>query len=147
MIPAFILGLYFNSLTKQNSQNLPEDCDRKKLVKRIVISTVLMTAFLILVFILAFIVGSFLSIKEGDEDANSLLTFIFSVVAAYIFFALVIWIIQLRPLILNRLGLAIKKDFIQPNIGMAKKSVLTFEKETNKINSDYEEEDKDSDDD
>lgn len=125
MISAFFISLYFNSLTKERSQGLNDECGPGKFCKRIVISTLLMFVFIILVFFFSFIA---IAILGGQSVVDKGGIYIISIMAAVILYSFVVWIIYWRPLILTCCGLAIKKDFIQPNIGFKKNTVQQFER-------------------
>lgn len=122
MISAFVIGLYLNSLTKQRSQNLTDECSTKKLCQRIFVNAVLQTVYLFTILLSLLI----LSLDQDVLDKQSKMVYVTCSVLGVCAFFLVLWIIYFRPLILACCNLAIKKDFIQPNIGFKKRESLTF---------------------
>lgn len=127
MLGGFIISIYFNSLTIERSQGLSTECDTKKFLMRVIINTVLLVIFLGAMIFLGFIIVLIFKIKKIQDKNLDFVSIIFGIA----FVSLITWIIYWRPLILSCCGLAIKKDFIQPNIGMkkAKESVVNFDEE------------------
>jgi membrane-associated phospholipid phosphatase len=118
MLSAMLYSFYKNSLTIQKTQGLTDQCGAGKFLTRVAINTVLMGVFVLFCSAIALVFAAI----WFKADLKNISTYIYSIVLAANLFASVVWILYWRPLILLCCGLAIKKDFIQPNIGLKKTS-------------------------
>jgi len=116
MISGLIAGLYLNSLIKEKSQNLEDQLPVAKKCARLVTSVVFVVLYIIVIGIVVFILVRVIGLEEGQTIDNENRSLIISVMIWLITFSIMIWHFYWKPCLLSCCGLAIKSDFIYPNI-------------------------------